>query len=173
MHKVTLRYVLDPPWLHMNPAVVLGKIPPGRGTPELYVTVERDGHPIARIDAFAPDPGPFVDAVACGDLVAVGIASNVYVIDPESREIRAISCDGYFGHFYDHEGALLIATSSELICLDQRGAVKWTTRNLGLDGVIVDGIEEDTISGRGECDPPGGWRPFRLSLATGLPLQEG
>jgi len=40
---------------------------------------------------------------------------------------------------------------------------------LGIDGIIVASTSDGVISGEGEWDPPGGWRPFRLSLATGVP----
>lgn len=39
--------------------------------------------------------------------------------------------------------------------------------DLGLEGVIVNSVEDGIVRGEGEWDPPGGWRPFSLRLDTG------
>jgi hypothetical protein len=43
----------------------------------------------------------------------------------------------------------------------------WESERLGIDGVVVHAVEGDVIEGDGEWDPPGGWQPFELSLASG------
>lgn len=45
----------------------------------------------------------------------------------------------------------------------------WRSDALGIDGVIVDRISADEIEGQGEWDPPGGWKPFRVSAHSGKP----
>lgn len=143
---------------------------PAIGTPAAYIAVYQDHKPCARIDAFVRWRGPFTELIVWDELVVIGWSDVVHLIDPARRTVISIGCDGYFGHLYALDGALLIASASELICVDAAGDVLWRQANLGLDGVVVSRIEDGTIHGDGEWDPPGGWRPFQLSLATGTPV---
>jgi len=43
----------------------------------------------------------------------------------------------------------------------------WRSDCLGIDGVMVDQVADGIIRGKGEWDPPGGWRPFQVRFATG------
>ena len=43
----------------------------------------------------------------------------------------------------------------------------WSSPELGIDGVIVGSVAEGVIEGAGECDPPDGWRAFRVLLSSG------
>ena len=54
--------------------------------------------------------------------------------------------------------------------LDEEGELLWTSPALGVDGVLVHSIDDGVIAGEGEWDPPGGWRPFRVALSSGLAL---
>jgi hypothetical protein len=47
------------------------------------------------------------------------------------------------------------------------GNLVWQSDVLGIDGVIVDDVDNALIRGRGEWDPPGGWKPFAVSVKTG------
>jgi hypothetical protein len=38
---------------------------------------------------------------------------------------------------------------------------------IGVDGIRVELISEDTISGEAEYDPPGDWHPFRIRTGDG------
>ena len=76
----------------------------------------------------------------------------------------------YFGHLYPSEEFLLVASAERLFRIDPDGAVKWRSGELGIDGVIVDRVSDQGIEGSGEWDPPGGWRPFRISVESGKPL---
>jgi len=62
---------------------------------------------------------------------------------------------------------LLIADATRLTSIDEHGETLWVSDTLGIDGVVVDDVQEGVIVGQGEWDPPGGWKPFRLSLASG------
>ncbi|HEX4382949.1 MAG TPA: hypothetical protein VH083_08370, partial [Myxococcales bacterium] len=84
-----------------------------------------------------------------------------------SRKVSTTLLQWYFGHLYPLEDKLLVASASRLHCFDQQGIAVWQSADLGLDGVIVDSVDDGVIHGQGEWDPPGGWRPFRVALATG------
>jgi hypothetical protein len=57
-----------------------------------------------------------------------------------------------------------------LICLNEHAEEVWRRRDLGIDGVVVDGVTNGFIEGQGEWDPPGGWQRFRLTASTGEPV---
>jgi hypothetical protein len=145
----------------------IGRVPAGAGTPDAFVTVERDDSPHTRIDAYVEYGGAFCELITWAGFVVLGWGDAVHLVDPARRAVRRVDCDGYFGHLYPSEAHLLIASASELICVNQAGEPLWRRAGLGLDGVIVDRADDGFIEGQGEWDPPGGWRPFRLSLATG------
>jgi hypothetical protein len=167
MLRASLTNAIDRPWTDMEP-VRVGVVPPGRGTPDAFVTVERGGQPMLRIDAYAKSfPGPFREAIVWKSFAVLGCSDVVHLIDPESRLVQTIRCDGYFGHLYPTEHSLLVADASRLICIDQGGRPAWESAVLGIDGVVVDQVRDGVIFGQGEWDPPGGWKPFRLSLASG------
>jgi hypothetical protein len=154
----------------MNP-IQVGCVPTGEPEP-YYVAVMRDGTPFARIDAYRDHRGPFTELITWGRFIVLGWAAVVHLVDPLTRQVRNIDCDFYFGHLYPIDNRLYIATTSELICIDEIGNVNWNRGNLGIDGVTVTSTNDGIVRGEGEWDPPGGWRPFRLSLDTGVPLPE-
>jgi hypothetical protein len=75
----------------------------------------------------------------------------------------------YFIEIREAPDYLLAVSGSGVARIDGDGGLRWHTRHLGIDGVVIDRIEDGVIVGQGEWDPPGGWRPFRISLATGAP----
>lgn len=166
MYHASFQTRLENPWRGMKP-IRVGRVPAAETEPKCWVTVERDGTPLARIDPYSESDGPFTELRAWGRFVVLGWAQTVHLVDPVSRQTRSIECDGYFGHLYPLDNRLLIATASALICLDEQGETVWRRGDLGLDGVVVEHVDGGLVDGQGEWDPPGGWRPFRLSLATG------
>jgi hypothetical protein len=167
--RALLHNSIDEPWTTIEPLRV-GLVPEGQGTPRGLVTVERDGLPYMRIDAYAEHDGPFSEVVVWDIFIVLGWSDVVHVIDPVSRRVKSIRCGGYFGHLYPYDGHLLIASASELLCLNRGAEEVWRRQNLGIDGVVVDRVTEGVIFGQGEWDPPGGWRPFQLELETGEPV---
>lgn len=168
MYRAELHNTVDQPWTAI-PAIRVGRAPTGIETPRIYVTVERDGIPFARIDAWPLWNEPFTQALAWKHIIVLGMEEDVYLIDPVTQEANGIACDGYFGHVYPLEDKLLIADSSRLICINERGEHPWKSDTLGIDGVMLDDVRDGIIAGRGEWDPPGSWKPFRLTLASGKP----
>jgi hypothetical protein len=118
----------------------------------------------------------FAENVRCVAGVAyVGYGERLFVVLPECKSVRTHSLSGYFGYLYSVEDlqvpqesfAVLVASASELLSFSINGDLLWHVANLGIDGVVVQTVGEDVIRGEGEWDPPGGWRSFSLSIATG------
>lgn len=171
MYLVSFQTNLEGPWRSMNP-IRVGRVPVGEPEPNRWVTVERDGNPVARIDVYSEHDGPFTELIVWGRFVVLGFAQAVHLIAPHNQQTSSLECDGYFGHLYPLDDRLLIASASALVCLDHQGQIIWQREQLGLDGVVVEGVEGGMVTGKGEWDPPDGWRPFRLLLATGVPTTE-
>jgi hypothetical protein len=166
MYRASFQISLDDPWRFMEP-IRVGVVPSRQPEP-FYVTVEREGAPFARIDAYTDYQGPFSKVIQWIRFVVIGLHDAVHVVDPATRETRTIGCDGYFGDFETHEDRLFITSASELICVGGTGEIVWRCGNLAIDGVVVDRIEDGVVIGRGEWDPPGGWQPFHVSLDSGV-----
>ncbi|WP_282042717.1 hypothetical protein [Winogradskyella flava] len=102
-------------------------------------------------------------------IAIIGYGNRFSIFDLSKREIRTnLSFDGYFGSFKVDNGEIFIATDSKLINLNFHGVEKWRTDNLGIDGVVLSKITETEIVESGECDPPGGWKSFKLDRNSGL-----
>lgn len=102
-------------------------------------------------------------------MVIIGYGNKFSIFDLNKKEIKTnLSFDGYFGSFKVDNGEIFVATDSELINLNFRGAEKWKVENLGIDGVVISKITKTEIIGSGEWDPPGGWESFNLDRSSGL-----
>lgn len=168
MYRAELHNTVDKPWVSVR-TIRIGPVPLDAGKPGVYVTVERNGVPVARIDAWPPFAGTFTQAEARRKFIALGWNDHVYLVDPITSEVISVECDGYFGHLYPVGGRLLVADASRLVCLNEIGERLWESDALGTDGVVVNDVRDGVVIGEGEWDPPGGWKPFRLMLATGEP----
>ncbi len=159
--------VLDPPWTRMEP-VRLGAVPSGLGTAHRFVTVEADGRPLLCADLYGRDEA-FISESACSwsRFVVIGWGHHVYLVDPQTRAHMTLDLGYYFMRLYPLHDRMLIASAQRLFCLGADGVVRWRSAELGEDGVEVTHIDNRTIRGRGDWDPPGGYRPFQISLHTG------
>ena len=166
MYRAELHNSLFKPWIEIVP-IRVGPVPTGAGSPGIYVTVEHDETPFARIDVWPLSPGPFTQALVWKNFVFLGWNDQVHIVDLISRNVKSIECEGYFGGVYPADDHLLIADAHRLIKINERGELIWESVTVGIDGVVVDGVRDGEILGQGEWDPPGGWRPFRLSLESG------
>lgn len=171
MTEATIRRAIDSPWTQLEP-IRLGAIPARLGTPDAYVTVMQDGEPRIRVDLYADygeESFAFEEVRCWRGYIAVGFGNRLYVIST-SREAKTIDLGSYFGHLYPIEPCLLVASGTGLFCIDQDGKVHWITENLGIDGVVVNCVEDGVIYGDGEWNPPGDWKPFRIRLDTGISI---
>jgi hypothetical protein len=172
MLSVKQLVMIGSPWTAMPP-LRLGKIPSGLGTADLFVTISDGDRALLRVDLYgdsSSESDMFQDALVWCEHVFVGFGHRVYVIDPMQQSATEIHLGevgegfGYFGHFYAGKDYLLVASGDSLFRLSSDGKVLWSASNLGLDGVVVTSVQNETIQGDGEWDPPGGWKPFRLRL---------
>ena len=148
----------------------LGAVPLGVSTPDLFALVALSGRPPLRLDLYrAYESELYVrdEVLAWQDWIAVGFGYRVFLIHSQRRDVREIPIPLYFEAFRAAEDYLLILAGQGLVRIDLSGSVVWSNGDLAIDGVEVDTIEHGIICGRGEWDPPGGWRPIRVRLDTG------
>jgi hypothetical protein len=111
---------------------------------------------------------PFKQAVLIDSILGVGHEDHFYLFDLKANaNIKTVKFAGYFGHIYLDNSLFYIADANGLYCLNIKGDEIWKNTNLGIDGVIVETFEDETILGAGEWDPPNGWRDFKLNKLTG------
>lgn len=167
MYRVAFRDCLEPPWTHLAP-LALGAVPAARGTAGAFVVVEVDDEPLLRVDLYCgPACFAFEDATVWAGLLVIGWGERLHLVDLATREATLIELEGYFGHLYATTDHLLVASCDRVLRIARDRSVVWRSPPVGIDGVIVDDVLDGVISGQGEWDPPGGWMPFRLDLATG------
>lgn len=167
----TFAETLEDDWRNV-PAVRLERRASHAGSPDRYVLVEH-GATRFRCEIFVTDPEafPFEDVCIWQDLLIIGYGSTLYCVDIATRAARIYPLDGYFGSITMGDGYCLIASATCILRIDRMGAKLWESKEIAVDGVIISNVDDDTITGDGEWDPPGGWRPFALNLATGQPLK--
>jgi hypothetical protein len=173
MIAATMSEAVEGPWVRLEP-VCVGRIPPGElGPPSCYVTVEEEGQPLLRVDVYTYglDSYPFQDAIVWKGNVVIGFGSFVHAVSLVDRSVRTIELGDYYGHMYPTAEYLLIATGEHLFRMEPDRSIRWQSDVLGIDGVIVVAPGPEIIRGEGEWDPPGGWQPFELYAATGLPTK--
>jgi len=104
--------------------------------------------------------------------VVIGFADAVHFVSLEGQQHRSYPLQGYFAHLYPTEEAFLVASAFDLHCFDIEAGLRWSAENLGIDGVVIKSVKNDIVHGEGEWDPPGGWRPFTISLRSGSIIAE-
>lgn len=161
---------LSEEWLALAP-IRVGRVPTGLGTPPRHVTVESDeGEPVLRCDLYSsgePESFAFQDVRVWKSWVVIGFGHALHLIGLEGASTISVALGCYFGHTYPGDECLLVASCDHLYRFDADGSMRWRLAQLGLDGVVVDRVEAGTVEGQGEWDPPGGSRPFKVSLASG------
>ena len=90
----------------------------------------------------------------------------VLIAEGDARKVD-VALDCYFEALHALDDCLLVVSGQGIVCIRPDGAIAWRNETLAIDGVIVNEIAGGVIAGDGEWDPPGGWRPFRISLSTG------
>lgn len=105
------------------------------------------------------------------DFIVIGFEDFIYLYNLKTNKASQIKMDGYFGHIYFMENELLVCSATNMICINSDGNIKWICNNLGIDGVMVEEIDNEIITGIGEWDPPGGWKQFKLSSKTGKKMR--
>ena len=143
--------------------------PPVLGAAWRYLLVVRHGAPWLRIDINldAEEFQAFEECLYHEGALWLGLGCRVARVDLDNLEFREIKLGQYFGSFFPLGESLLICSATSLYRLGARGDVLWVTRDLGIDGVVVNRVKGEVIYGEGEWNPPGGWREFQLTVHQG------
>ena len=165
---ITWANSIESHWEGLVP-ISIGKFSQHTEAPEQHILVECNKQPFIRIDAFRnfDESFAFKDAVTWFSLLVIGWGHSVYLIHTESMDSTRLECDSYFEDLYKDDDYLLIASGESLTRIDKDGSILWQSNMLGIDGVIVNDVNDGIIKGSGEWDPPGGWEPFQIYLETG------
>lgn len=167
------RRTLQAPWTAMPP-VRVGAPLQTEALPDAFVTVRTETHAALRIDLYGghirPECFAFEEALVWHGWVAIGFGEQVHLVSLADHRLHSHYLGSYFGSFHAGNDYLLAASAERLFRVGQTGELVWTTLPLGLDGVLVHGVEAGVITGSGEWDPPGGWKPFNVDLSTGQVL---
>ncbi|HEY7395425.1 MAG TPA: hypothetical protein VH559_11310 [Gemmatimonadaceae bacterium] len=167
--NISLTTAIDPPWTAIAP-IRLGGVPAGLGTADLFALITLPDGERIRLDLYRAGDSEFYfpdEVIAWHEWIVVGFGHRVFLIHALDRHVNEVPLPLYFEGFRSSAEYLLVLAGEGLVRLDRRGHLVWTSARLAIDGVEVDLIENGVISGRGEWDPPGGWRPFHVRLDTG------
>jgi hypothetical protein len=162
----TFCFTHDQEW-SSRPTLQLG--PPSSGTPWAYLLVSRGEQPWLRVclDLEELEGAAFEECLVWNSALWVGYGERVYRIDLHWAEITEVPVPFYFGSFYPLEDSMLVCSGTHLLRLDARGQLLWTSTELAADGILINELCDGVLEGQAECDPPDGWVPFRLELASG------
>lgn len=136
----------------------------GRG--KVY-SIDMDGAPYLEIEVAPNSWNPFQAECFFQQYFCIGSGEAAYFINLQTREIKTLQCDLYFGYFYIHKERLYVASNSRLFCFNCDCELLWQTEEIAVDGLVVDEFSEDSLSVSCEVDPPDHWIPYKISLHDG------
>lgn len=163
---IELKKIIDVPWTVMD-SICIGDVPKTLGTPDFYCIVEKEWNPYLVVKIYLDYQTSFTKAVVWNNYIAIGFSESFFLIDLENHSCSNTLLDGYFGYIYPYDNFLLVATQTNLVCINKQGSQLWITETLGIDGVIVNNFDGVNIYGSGEYDPPGGWVDFEINFRDG------
>ncbi|EOW6643775.1 hypothetical protein ACOZ0N_000661 [Cronobacter muytjensii] len=147
--------------------------------------ISKGGEPIVILQLYirADEDGWLISSAFCGFLLnesqaAIICGDHFHVVEMTTHSFRSHPLGDYVGHIYSvpdiHSDRLhnrvLVTTYCHVFLMDIAAGILWKSRQCAIDGVIITSIENETVLGLGEWDPPGGWEPFKLDLKTGIPI---
>ncbi len=168
--KAQFQSVISSSWIDLEP-IRLGVVPETLATADVFVLVEENERPKMRIDVycdFGAELHTFSDLITWQNFIVIGIGHRLYLVNRETHKTQTHLLGNYFGHLYTHNDFLYVASAERLFCLNVNGSLNWVSEELGIDGVVITDIGDEFIDGEGEWDPPGGWKPFRLKVDSGM-----
>ncbi|HSH94423.1 MAG TPA: hypothetical protein VK968_09780 [Roseimicrobium sp.] len=164
-------------WSSVAP-IIIGECPGEPGIPDEIVFIDRGQEPFMRLHIHYP-PLEYhlkTEAKIWGGWVVVGFAGRVVLVSIHDGVRREIALSDvtppdsfdYFCQLFSDDDVLLACSGRRIFRIGADGGILWKSDELGLDGVLVHHVDSTAISGNGEWDPPGGWRPFTVSPDTGV-----
>jgi hypothetical protein len=78
--NASFRSAIGSPWTEMEP-VRVGRVPPGKGTPDVFVIAEENDKPVLRFDVYdvAPKRSAFKECIAWKHWIVIGIGHHLYL----------------------------------------------------------------------------------------------
>ncbi len=171
MSTIEFHSTLDARWADVA-SIRLGTVPAGLGTPDRYLTLDDQCGAPLRFDLFRSNDECYAFEEACRwcSFVAIGWGHHLYLAAPATQDLIAVDLGAYFSQLYPLADYLLVASAERMFCIGRDRTLTWQSEPVGIDGLIVDQVEDGVVYGQGEWDPPGGWRPFSVDLRTGHAL---
>jgi len=146
------------------------------------VIVCKDNEPVIVLCIFIEiDSGGFLLEQCFSELlvndrhIAILYGQHIHIFDIASRQVKSFFLNDYVGHIYPVPDVFsevlsdnfLVTTFEYTFLINIESGIVWKSARCAIDGVIIHSIEGNVISGSGEWDPPGGWKPFSLQLSDG------
>lgn len=136
---------------------------------QLYIRADEDGCLIS---------SAFTEFLLNESHVAIICGDHFYVFDMVTHSFRNYPLSDNVGHIYSVPeiysdrlvDRVIVTTYCHVFLIDIQSGILWKSSHCAIDGVIITSIENDTVLGLGEWDPPGGWKPFKLDFKTGIPI---
>lgn len=129
------------------------------------MVVTRDGQELGRTRLDPEEHSSFCEVRPWRGSVVLGAGHRLVFFQDETSVVHRLG--EAFTHLYEDEACLLVTTDARVWRFDGFEGAVWTSPQVGLDGVLVLSVTGGQVLGEGEWDPPGGWRPFALDLASG------
>jgi hypothetical protein len=163
-----VRRTIEDDWLIVKP-VRLGAVPSGLGTPDRYVLASDDEGPRLRLDIYLADTesAAFEAVTTWHDWIVVGIGSRIYLVALGDLTATVVDLEAGFCQLFPMADYLLATSAECIVRIERDGSIGWRSPRVGLDGVIVREVGSTVIQGEGDWDPPGGWKEFKLDVASG------
>ena len=184
---------LQATWLEQStPGVEMEGVPQmdvnpfgSNGEKDRRLLISKDAKPslILQLYIRADEDGCLISSAFSGFLlneshVAIICGDHFHVFDMVTHLFTSYPLGDYVGSIYsvpdiysDRLGdRVMVATYCYVFLIDISAGILWKSNPCAIDGVIITSIENDTVFGRGEWDPPGGWEPFKLDFKTGIQL---
>lgn len=167
-YELHLSGFVERPWTLMEP-LYIGDVPSGRGTPDCYCSVERNGEPHFLVNIYGSSSFG-VQATFWHSWLVIGSAYSIHFLSMEKTGEIASFNVGYFCGIFPTEEYLFVGSSSDVFCFERDAQQRWKAQNVGIDGAEITSVEDERVQGRGFCytgSDEYDWIPFVLSLATG------
>jgi hypothetical protein len=164
---VQFRSTIADSWIGME-AVKIGSI--SSRTPDTYVTVMDENRPVLRVDVYGNSDETFCfsESTVWKGWVIIGFGHRLYFVSLSDQKTLTFYLESYFRELYITRDLLFVASASQVFCINPEGTLLWSSNILGIDGVVITKIGIESIIGKGEWDPPGGWQPFKINIKNGV-----